>query len=274
MTLTWAAIGGWAAEQAAGAYVDYLKTIFLDDAEERRRQDRDMILHAIRELQNGALDLAIAQEINDLRAALQGSVATYAAYDPDPGNAVEEERLRDLIDGLSFRIEEIGGHLDGVGPDLVVGGAVDQQEMTRRRRFAVEIWPLYTPLVLLRAQVMTEREITYGSPEIGDIVPMFDTAVRRNENLLAFLRAVNDRRYPGDIRSKGIGTPHSPRILYYEFDGMDVGCGLVGAPDGMQRCREARRAAKDRTFAETIPVAAILVATDQLREASDALRNL
>ncbi|MCA1650507.1 MAG: hypothetical protein LC753_09575 [Acidobacteria bacterium] len=141
---------GQIAFSAGSAFLNYLQ-VGRDDRE--REHDRELILAAIRSMREDILDTLNLLAVNEFRGDLEGFQSTYEAYDPDPNDPVEENRLVRLIDDSARVLGRLGANLDTVGsnPDL-----------------ALEAWTVYVPLLYLRAQAMTERQVTYGNSEVRD----------------------------------------------------------------------------------------------------------
>src|SRR5205823_14492210 len=95
----------------------------------------------------------------------------------------------------------LGADLDSVGsdPDL-----------------AFEAWAIYVPLLYLRAQAMTERQITYGADETRNALQSFDMALPRLSRLLSILRARSDAQL-GPVVCRPIPDSQDSRVCWYMY---------------------------------------------------------
>ena len=243
---------GQIAFAAASAVWSYFSNQADDADRERYRND---ILRAIKRMQDELLDTMIELAVIDLRGELQGFRLTYQAYDPDPSDPVEEERLRSLIDDSADTVGRLGVGLDSVAtlPDL-----------------ALETWAVYVPLLYLRAQAMTERQLTYGSSEIADILPSIDEAIPRLKLLLSHLRVVSDGRF-GKITCRPIPDSQDHRVCWYRMGAGQIICGSLRDPGGVEKCNRARRRHMDTAYSAFEGVREITAAIEQLEQTRDAL---
>jgi len=249
MAFPWAAAAGFVAS-AASAYLEHLRS----RAESTQRaQDRRDIIAVVRSATDRLLTALVAATIAELRGELEGYSSTYDAYDADPDSPVEENRLVRLIDDSARTAGRLGVLAD---------------EVHDNPRLALESWPIYLAVIYLRAQAMTERQVTYGATELADALPSFDAAATRIEGLLAYLREQSDRRF-GPIRGRIVENP--PAIVtFYSFLGTPVVCGTPTAADP-RKCERARARHMDSAYDDVDGVADFRNVLKQLRDVRDAL---
>ena len=250
MPFPWAAAAGVIAS-AASAYLDHLKS--RADADQRAR-DRRTILQAVQTATDELLTAMLTATITELKGELEGFQSTYAAYDADPGDPVEENRLARLIDDSARTAGRLGAIADDVdgNPQL-----------------ALESWPIYLSVVYLRAQAMTERQVTFGASELKDALPSFDSALMRIDGLLSHLRKQSDRRF-GPIRGRLIGNPPSIVIIFYSFLNTQIVCGTPTAADP-RKCERTRARHMDAAFDSIEGVRQLRAVSAELRDVRDAL---
>lgn len=227
-----------------------------NDAE--RERDRALILEAVRRAREEILDRLNVLEVNQLRGELEGFQLIYASYDPDPSDPAEEARLVSLIDDSARVLGRLGAHLETVGgnPDL-----------------ALEAWAIYVPLLYLRAQAMTERQVTYGADETDDALVSFDMALARLAGLLAHLRRVSDSQF-GPVVCRPLPDSQDSRVCWYRWGNEQFICGSTRDPRGVAKCQESRTRNMDFTYVAFEGVAEITAAFEQLQDARDALAAL
>ena len=254
MAIEWITAGkiALAAGQAFMAHLQGRK----DDAE--RERDRDLILAAIQRLHDEVLDRLNELEVNQLRGELEGFQLTYASYDPDPDDPVEEGRLVTLIDDSARVLGRVGAHLDTVGgnPDL-----------------ALEAWAVYVPLLYLRAQAMTERQVTYGADETTDALLSFDMALPRLAGLLTYLRGRSDSEF-GPVVCKPVPDSQDTRVCWYWWGNEQFICGSTRDPRGVEKCQNSRATNMDNAYRAFPGVREITAAAEQLQDARDALDTI
>jgi hypothetical protein len=249
--MAWWQIAGQIVAAAGGAYLDHLRR---REEEERRERDRREILNAIRRVGNEILTELTEQRLTELRGELEGFRLTYGAYDPDPADRNEENRLVRLIDDSARVIGQVGQAVAGVA---------------NNQRLALDAWPIYLSLIYLRAQAMTERQVTYGSAEAQDALPAFDAAIPRLDNLLAFLRRQSDARFGPVVCRR---HPDFQRtVCWYQWGRTQEICGSLSDPTGIAKCQRARARHMESAYQSFEGVAEITAAAAQLQEARDAL---
>jgi hypothetical protein len=255
---------------AGGAYLDHLRA--RQDDEERER-DREQIIDAIERTREDVLTELTEQALGTLRGELEGFQDTYNTYDPDPDDEVEENRLARLIDDSARVIGQLGSALDRVASNP---------------KLALDAWPIYLSLIYLRAQAMTERQVTYGSVEAKDALPSMNTALPRLQGLLAYLRRQSDNRF-GSIVCTPVTEGQIPRMCIYLWnaentvaevldtdrsDSRQVVCGTLSDPEGpISKCHRARTRHMDDAYRGFEGVVQITAAAEQLEDARDALET-
>ena len=224
-----------------------------DDAE--RERDRELILAAVGRAREEILTRLNVLEVNQLRGELEGFELIYASYDPDPNDPAEEARLVALIDDSARVLGRLGAHLETVGanPDL-----------------ALEAWAIYVPLLYLRAQAMTERQVTYGADETDDALLSFDMALPRLTGLLSHLRRVSDSHF-GPVVCRPLPDSQDSRVCWYQWGNEQFICGSTRDPRGVAKCQESRTRNMELAYRAFEGVAEITAARDQLQDARDAL---
>jgi hypothetical protein len=251
MAIDWV-IAGKVALAAGQAFLAHLQGRKNEQARER---DRELILAAITRLREDVLDTLIELEVIQLRGELEGFQQTYAAYDPDPQDPNEEARLVSLIDDSARVLGRIGEGMDRVGS---------------QEALALESWSVYVPLLFLRAQAMTERQVTYGASEISDIAPSFDLALPRLGALLALLRRRSDGEF-GEVVCKPIPDSQDSRVCWYYHKAGQFICGSLRDPRGLEKCRAYRAAHMEQAYGAYEGVGPLTQARDQLQQSRDAL---
>jgi hypothetical protein len=259
MPIDWVTAGKIAAA-AVQAYMAHLQGRADDDERER---DRDLILAAIARAHDEILDRLNLLEINQLKGELEGFQLTYAAYNPDPNDPVEEGRLVSLIDDSARVLGRLGAHLDALpsNPEL-----------------ALETWTIYVPLLYLRAQAMTERQVTYGADETQDALLSFDMAIPRLAGLLSYLRRQSDSHF-GEVVCRPMPDSQDSHVCWYFWRtapnfGVQVICGSTRDPKGVEKCNKSRAADMDNAYRVFEGVREITDAADQLQGARDALDSI
>jgi hypothetical protein len=228
---------------------------------EQRAGDRRAILDAVRAATDEFLSELMRETIAELEGDLEGYLTTYAAYDPDPNDPIEENRLSRLIDDSARTMGRLGALIDAVETDPPVESPAAE--------LAFQSLPLYLSVHYLRAQAMTERQVTYGASELRDSLPAFDTALTRLDALLAYLRRRSDERF-GPIVGRVIENPPSV-ITFYSFMENHILCGtFAGAPTP---CEAARAAHMETAFSDFEGVAELRAIQTQLREIRDAIET-
>lgn len=259
MPIDWVTAGkiALAAGQAFMAHLQGRK----DDAE--RERDRDLILAAIKQLRDEILGRLNELEVNQLKGELEGFRLIYASYDADPEDPVEEGRLVSLIDDAARVLGRMGSHLDTLpgNPEL-----------------ALQAWAIYVPLLYLRAQAMTERQVTYGADETKEALLSFDMALSRLAGLLSYLRGQSDRQF-GPVVCKPIPDSEDSRVCWYFWrHGAQAGeqfiCGSTRDPKGVEKCQKSRATNMDRAYRGFDGVREITAAAEQLQDARDALDTI
>ena len=254
MAIPWIAAGK-AAYSAWQAYKSYLNR---EQAAAERERDRDMILAAIRNVADQILDRLDLLEINQLKGELEGFQLIYESYDPKPGDSVEEGRLVSLIDDSARVLGRLGADLDSVGSD---------------RNLAFEASAIYVPLLYLRAQAMTERQITYGADETRNALQSFDMALPRLSRLLSILRARSDAQF-GPVVCRPIPDSQDSRVCWYMYKRTQFVCGSLRDPTGFQKCEQFRATHMDDAYSAFSGVQQISAALTQLRDARDNLDTI
>ena len=243
---------------AAQAFLGHLQAR-QDDVE--RERDRELILAAIQSMRDQILDTLNVLAVNEFRGDLEGFQSTYAAYDPDPSNPTEENRLARMIDDSAGVLGRLGANLDTVAanPNL-----------------ALEAWTVYVPLLYLRAQAMAEREFTYGTPELVDSLSSFDMAMSRLTGLLSYLRTQSDKGF-GPVVCKPIPDSQDSRVCWYWWGSEQFICGSTRDPRGVDKCQASRRSNMEnayRAFAGVKEITETLEQVHQAREAVDTIGDL
>lgn len=240
---------------AAQAFLGHLQAR-QDDVE--RERDRDLILAAVQSMRDEILDTLNVLAVNEFRGDLEGFQSTYEAYDPDPSDPTEENRLVRMIDDSSGVLGRLGANLDTVAanPDL-----------------ALEAWTVYVPLLYLRAQAMTEREVTYGGPEIVDSLPSFDMAMSRLTGLLSYLRTQSDRDF-GPVVCKPIPDSPDSQVCWYWWGSEQFVCGSTRDPRGVDKCHTSRRNNMENAYQAFPGVKEITETREQVQQARDAVDTI
>jgi hypothetical protein len=236
---------------AAKAYQEHRQAS--GDAAERERL-REAIIAAISQMRQEVITEVIALRIFELEGKVEGFETTYAAYDPDPGNTVEENRLVRLIDDSALVIGELGRLVDAIRAEPDLG---------------LPAWPPYLSLVYLRAQAMTEREVTYDADEIDDILPSFEVALQRMHGVSSYLRDMSDARF-GAVITRRHPDFTSP-VVGYMFEHNFMFCGYLNRPDAIARANEERERHMDSAYASYEGVRETNEAIDELQAAIDDL---
>lgn len=254
MPIEWVTAGkiALAAGQAFLAHLQGRK----DDAE--RERDRELILAAIKRAQDEILNRLNLLEVNQLRGELEGFQLIYDSYDPDPNDSAEEDRLVSLIDDSARVLGRLGAHLDTVGSNPAL---------------ALEAWAIYVPLLYLRAQAMTERQVTYGANEAQDALLSFDMALSRLSGLLSYLRGQSDRQF-GPVVCRPVPDSQDSRVCWYWWGNEQFICGSTRDPRGVEKCQRSRASNMDRAYRDFEGVAEITAASTQLQDARDALDTM
>ena len=219
MPFPWA-IAAQIVKAAATAYREYADSE--NDAQERERL-RESIIAAISQMRDEVIAEVIALRLAELEGEVQGFEDTYQTYDAEPGNDVEENRLARLIDDAAQTMGELGVLVDMVRADPDLG---------------LPAWPPYLSIFYLRAQAMTEREITYEADEISDILPSAEDALQRMQGVQQYLRDMSDARF-GAVGSRRDGD-FTVNVVGYMFEHHFIPCGFANDPDVIQRANEAR----------------------------------
>jgi len=258
MPFPWAAAAGLIAS-AASAYLDHLKA--RADAEQRAR-DRDSILNAIAHTRDQILTEMVRETIAELSGELEGFQSTYGAYDPDPDDPVEEERLARLIDDSARTLGRLGALIDGArtNPALDSPGA----------QLALQSWPIYLSVLYLRSQAMTERQVTFGAAELKDSLPEMDAALMRLDGLLTYLRKQSHARF-GAITFRVREKPPSI-VTFYSFLGEQFVCAML--PKSPKNCELARARHMDTAYAAFEGVRELREVNEQLNNVRDALETV
>lgn len=243
---------GQIAFSAGSAFLNYLQ-VGRDDRE--REHDRALILAAIRSIREDILDTLNLLAVNEFRGDLEGFQSTYEAYDPDPNDPIEENRLVRLIDDSARVLGRLGANLDTVGsnPDL-----------------ALEAWTVYVPLLYLRAQAMTERQVTYGTSEVRDALPSFDMALSRLAGLLAYLRTQSDKEF-GPVVCKPHPDSQDTRVCWFRWGTEQYICGSTRGPGGVQKCQDSRRSIMESSYQRFPGVKQITESREQVQLVRDAV---
>jgi hypothetical protein len=126
------------------------------------------------------------------------------------------------------------------------------------------------PLLYLRAQAMTERDVTFGADETTDALVSFDMALPRLSSLLAYLRSGSNSQF-GPVVCKPIPDSQDSRVCWYWCGNEQFICGSTRDPGGVERCRQSRAANMDAAYRAFEGVREITAAADQLRDARAAL---
>ena len=227
-----------------------------DDAE--RERDRELILAAVNQAREEILGRLNLLEVDQLRGELEGFRDIYASYDADSNDPVEESRLVGLIDDSARVLGRLGAHLDSVGSNPAL---------------ALEAWAIYVPLLYLRAQAMTEREVTYGAEEAADALVSFDMALARLHGLLAHLRRQSDSQF-GPVVCRPIPDSQDSRVCWYRWGVEQFICGSTRDPRGVAKCQESRARNMDLAYQATDGVREITAAADQQQTARDTLDTI
>jgi hypothetical protein len=259
MAIVWV-VAGKVALAAGQAFMAHLKGR-KNDAE--RERDRELILAAIRRMHDEVLDRLNLLETSQLKGEFEGFQLVYASYDADPDDPVEEGRLVSLIDDSARVLGRIGAHLDALpgNPEL-----------------ALEAWAVYVPLLYLRAQAMTERQVTYGADETTEALLSFDMAIPRLDGLLAYLRRQSDSQF-GPVVCKPMPDSQDSQVCWYLWrHGQGVAeqviCGSTRDPHGVEKCRQSRERNMNTAYRNFDGVAEITAAADQLRDAREGLDTI
>jgi hypothetical protein len=237
---------------AASAYMDHVRN--RDDAAQRER-DRDLILAAIRDAKSEIISEVVRQRMAELTGALEGFESVYASYDADPNDPAEEERLRSLIDDTAVTIGQLGALIDPVRRG---GVAAD---------VALQAWPIYVQLLYLRAQAMTERQVTYGAAEIDDAVPTLQEAVTRGTRLLSYLHGVSDARF-GAVQC-GVHQDAQGVVCWYRFGRSQIVCGR-----NPKVCEDSRKRHMTTAYGGFEGVRQITASVEGLRQAIGTISTL
>lgn len=253
MPIDWV-IAGKVALAAGQAFMDHLTEAGNDAARER---DRELILAAVRRVQTEILERLNELEINELRGELEGFRLTYASYDPDPADPLEEGRLVSLIDDSARVLGRLGAHLDAVADDTTLA-------------LALEAWAVYVPLLYLRAQAMTERQVVYGAMERDEAVVSFDSALPRLRGVLTYIRAQSDKTF-GPVTCRPHPDSEDPKVCWYKWGNERFICGSTRDPNGVAKCRASRTRNMDIAYRSSAGVKEITAAAEQLQLARDAL---
>jgi len=252
MAFPWA-IAAQVVAAAAKAYEKHRQAG--SDAAERERF-REAIIAAISQMRQEVITEVIALRLYELEGKVEGFETTYAAYDPDPNNSVEENRLVRLIDDAALVLGELGRLVDAVRAEPDVGLAA---------------WPPYLSLLYLRAQAMTEREVTYGADEIEDILPTFEVALQRMYGVSLYLRDMSDVRF-GDVVTRRHPDFTAP-IVGYMFEHNFMFCGYLNRPDAIESANEDRERHMDSAYASYEGVRETHEAIDELQATIDELNQ-
>jgi hypothetical protein len=254
MAFDWIAAGK--VTLAAGeAFLSYLQ----DRKEDTERaRDREMILAAINKMHEEVLDMLVELEVNELKGELEGFQLTYASYDPDPNDPIEESRLTQLIDDSARVLGRLGANLDTVSSNP---------------KLALETWAVYVPLLYLRAQAMAERQTTFGKQETSEALLSFEMALPRLQGLLSYLRRESDSRF-GGIVCKRVPDSQDRQVCWYYFAHKQYICGSLRDPKGLDKCQRARARHMDSAYRGYRGVREITAAADQLEHARDALETI
>jgi hypothetical protein len=228
MPFPWA-IAAQVVKAAATAYQEYANAG--SDAQERERL-RESIIVAITQMRNEVIAEVISLRLSELEGQVAGFETTYAAYDPDPDNPVEENRLVRLIDDAALVLGELGRLVDMVRAEPDVGLAA---------------WPPYLSLLYLRSQAMTEREVTYDADEIKDILPTVEEALQRMQGVQQYFRDMSDARF-GSVVTRRHPDFTAP-IVGYMFEHHFMPCGYANDPDVIQRANDLRDRHMDSAYA-------------------------
>ena len=248
-------------EKAYNAYKEYMEK--REEAAEHERLRQEM-LAAIRKVTTDIISELIETRLEKLRGELEGFTSNYAAYDPDPNSEVEENRLVRIADDSARTIGQLGQILDGLGTDPDQKPADDPD-----RLLAFDAWPIYIPLIYLRAQVLAERETTYGAVEAKDALDSMDDALDRLDSLLEFLRTESDANY-GPITT-GPVPDYEEEMFYFTVKGRKMACGRLTNPNAYAQCEATRESMMDGAFRVYDGVPELSSALSQLRQAREQL---
>jgi hypothetical protein len=252
MAFPWA-IAAQIVAAAAKAYREHREAG--NDAEERERL-REAIVTAISQMREEVIAEVVALRLSELEGQVEGFETTYAAYDPDPNNPVEENRLVRLIDDAALVLGELGRLIDMVRADPDVG---------------LPAWPPYLSLLYLRAQAMTEREVTYGADEIDDILPTFEVALQRMYGVILYLRDLSDARFGPVITRRH--PDFTERVVGYMFKHNFMFCGYLNRPDAIESANEERERHMNSAYAAYEGVRETHEAIDELQARIDELNQ-
>lgn len=240
---------------AAQAFLGHLQAR-QDDVE--RERDRELILAAIQSMRDEILDRLNVLAVNEFRGDLEGFQSTYDAYDPDPSDPTEENRLARLIDDSAGVLGRLGANLDTVAANADL---------------ALEAWTVYVPLLYLRAQAMTEREVTYGTPEIADSLASFNMAISRLTGLLSYFRTQSDKNF-GPVVCKPVPDSQDSQVCWYWWSSEQFICGSTRDPRGVEKCQTSRRNNMENAYRAFPGVKEITETREQLQQARDAVDTM
>jgi hypothetical protein len=252
MAFPWA-IAAQVVAAAAKAYEKHRQA--QNDAAERERL-RDEIIAAITRMRQEIITDVVSLRILELEGNVEGYETTYAAYDADPDSTVEENRLVRLVDDSAQDIGQLGRLIDTIRAMPDAGLAA---------------WPPYLSLLYLRAQAMTEREVTYGADEIEDILPTFEIALQRMYGVIQYQRDISDARFGAVVTRQH--PDFTATIVGYMFEHNFMFCGYLDRPDAIELANEQRERHMDSAYFASEGVREAHEAIDELQGAIDDLNQ-
>jgi hypothetical protein len=181
-----------------------------DKDEQQRQKLRKDMTEIVGKAKQEIITQLMIDKMTTLKGEIEGFENTFAAYDPDPSDPLEENRLVRLIDDSSRVLGQLGQCVDLAGPAAYPAS---------NSELAFQCYPLYLTLTYLRVSAMVERELTYGAEEIKDAIDSFAKVRERTDLIEDRMRAASDARF-GNIKSKENGEGVGEKLFWwYVFDG-------------------------------------------------------